>query len=322
MRLIAEFCQNHNGDFEVLRRMVDAAAEGGATHGKIQSIFADDISFRERFEEGKTRADGVVEAIRRPYQAEYDRLKKLELTYEQHFRFGEACRAAGLEPMTTAFTLTAVPHVTELGWRTVKIASYDCASLPLIAALADRFDEIVLSTGASRDDEIETAAGYLNARKKKFSFLHCVTIYPTPLSEMHLSRLDYLRELCPSVGLSDHSLVVRDGVKASLAAIYLGAEVVERHFTVLPEDRTRDGRISIRKEHLRQIMDFSRLSKDEQKQTLETEVPEFSAMIGSRTRTLSHDEMLNRDYYRGRFCNKVGDRQIFNWEDAARAILA
>jgi N,N'-diacetyllegionaminate synthase len=249
VRLIAEFCQNHNGDFDTLRRMIDAAAEGGATHGKIQTIFAKDVSFRPEFEEGAVAADGRVLTIKRPAQAEMNRLRPLELSYEEHRKFGDACKAAGLKPLTTAFTLTAIPFIRDLGWKTIKVASYDCGSVPLMGALADNFDDIIISTGSSYDPEIEATAALLNARKQRFSLLHCVTIYPTPLNEMNLARMEYLRHFTPSVGLSDHSLVSRDGVKAALAAIHLGAEVIERHFTILPPEASRDGKVSIALRH-------------------------------------------------------------------------
>lgn len=321
MLLIAEFCQNHNGDFDTLRRMIDAAAEGGATHGKIQTIFADDVSFRPEFETGETAPDGRTLTIKRPCQAEMDRLRPLELSYEQHRKFGDACNSAGIAPLTTAFNLSTVPFIRELGWKAIKIASYDCGSLPLIQAVADNFSEVIVSTGATYDEEIAAAAAALNERKKSFSLLHCVTIYPTPLNEMNLARMEYLRQFTPSVGLSDHSLVARDGVKAALAAIHLGASVIERHFTILPPEASRDGKVSVTKEHLRQINDFAGLSKADQAQYLKENVPEFASMIGAARRELSHDELLNRAYYRGRFSNKIAGRQIFNWErDAALAL--
>jgi N,N'-diacetyllegionaminate synthase len=318
LRLIAEFCQNHNGDFDILRRMIDEAAQGGATHAKMQTIFADDLSFRPEFENGATDADGRIRVIKRPYQPEYQRLKSLELSYQQHRAFVEECRGAGIEPLTTAFTLTCIPHIRDLGWRAVKVASYDCGSPPLLEALAAEFDEIIVSTGASYDDEVEAAAALLRRSGRRFTMLHCVTIYPTPLAEMNLARIAWLRRLSPSVGLSDHSLVSRDGIKSALAAIHLGADTVERHFTVLPEDKTRDGKVSIRKEHLAEMRRFAGLGHDEQRAYLKRAVPEFAAMIGNERRPLGHDELLNRAYYRGRFCNKIDGRQVFNWEDAAR----
>lgn len=319
-KLIAEFCQNHNGDFDILRRMVDEAAEGGATHGKIQTIFADDLSFRPEFEVGVTSEDGTVLAMRRPYQSEYDRLKSLELTYEEHRRFVDLCREARIEPLTTAFNLTTIPHIAELGWESVKVASYDCGSLPLLEALTTRFSEIIISTGASKDREIESAAALLTRSGRDFTMLHCVTIYPTPLPMMNLRRLQWLGRLSPSVGLSDHSLVARDQVKSAIAAIYLGADAIERHFTVLPANSTRDGKVSITQEHLREIIAFAQMDQVLREAYVRTHVPDLEAMMGSESRSLNAEEMLNRAYYRGRFCNMVEGRQIFNWEEEARQI--
>lgn len=320
MKIIAEFCQNHNGRFDILKQMIGEAAEGGATHAKIQTIFADDLSFRPEFEEGSIDNNGHVKIIKRPYQAEYDRLKGLELSYEQHRLFVEECRAAGMEPLTTAFNLTSIPGIRDLGWRSVKVASYDCGSIPLIEALADNFDELIVSTGASYDKEIEDTAKLLNARGTKYTMLHCVTIYPTPLDAMHLNRIAYLRELTPSVGLSDHSLTARDGVKADLVAIHMGADTIERHFTVLPADQTRDGKVSITKDHLRQMADFAAMDHAAQEAYLAEYVPDRAVMMGQRSRPLSDAEMLNRAYFRGRFCNKVDGRQVFNWNPEARQL--
>ncbi len=322
MKIIAEFCQNHNGRFDILKQMIGEAAEGGATHAKIQTIFADDLSFRPEFEEGSIDNNGHVKVIKRPYRAEYDRLKGLELSYEQHRLFVEECRAAGMEPLTTAFNLTCIPGIRDLGWRSVKVASYDCGSIPLIEALADNFDELIVSTGASYDKEIEDTAKLLNARGTKYTMLHCVTIYPTPLEAMHLNRIAYLRELTPSVGLSDHSLTAKDGVKADLVAIHMGADTIERHFTVLPADQTRDGKVSITKDHLRQMADFVAMDHAAQEAYLAEYVPDRAVMMGQRSRPLSDAEMLNRAYFRGRFCNKVDGRQVFNWDPEVRQLLS
>lgn len=321
MKLIAEFCQNHNGSMDILKQMIWEAAEGGATHGKIQTIFADDLSYREEFERGCDDANGNVLIIKRPYQPEYARLKGLELSFDQHEQFIRECERAGLIPLTTAFNLTCIPEIRDLGWRSVKVASYDCGSTPLIEALAATFDELIVSTGASYDEEIENTARLLKARGVRHTLLHCVTIYPTPIDAMHLNRLDYLRELSPSVGLSDHSLTSRDGVKADLVAIHCGADTIERHFTVLHPDQTRDGKVSINKKHLRQIVEFAAMDRSAQESYILEHIPDYGVMMGQRSRSLTHPEMLNRAYYRGRFCNKRNGRQIFNWEPEARGLV-
>ena len=104
MKFIAEFCQNHNGDFEILKDMIHEAHEAGADYAKIQTIFADMLSYRDRFENGLTK-NGIIKSIKRPYQEEYDRLKNLEISYELQSEFVDICKKVGIKPLTTAFTL-------------------------------------------------------------------------------------------------------------------------------------------------------------------------------------------------------------------------
>lgn len=315
VKVIAEFCQNHNGDPVILQEMIHQAAENGAAYAKIQTIFAEDVTYRERFESGLMEGD-KVKVIKRPYAAEVERIKKLELSFEQQERFILDCRKCGIEPLTTCFTRASVARLATMGWDTIKVASYDCASLPLLFDLAQKFKRLIVSTGASYDAEIESAAAVLKKHGAEFAFLHCVTLYPTPLSELHLNRMNYLRSLTPHVGLSSHPLTVRDGVKPDLAAIYLGAAYVERHFTVLDPDKSRDGPVSIRPEHLREIVQFSKLTKEDQKQYIAEHVPEFGSMLGLERRPLSDAELLNRDYYRGRFATHVNGKPLYNWEES------
>lgn len=315
--VIAEFCQNHNGDLNLLKEMVWAAAEAGATYAKVQSMLADELTFRERFEQGRGAGDRVT-AIKRPYQPEYERLKPMDLSNEAHYMFAEECRRAGIKPLTTVFTRARLPFVASLGWEAIKVASYDCASFPMILELRDALARgqcrhLFISTGATYDEEIETTAQLLKGYS--FTYLHAVTIYPTPLDQLHLARLAYLRRFTPSVGFSDHTLVARDGIKAAIAAMSLGADVVERHFTILPPEATKDGPVSIRPELLKQLVDFSKRGILELQEYACQEIPEYSAMVGQARQGLTPAEELNRDYYRGRFASRVGDQVVYNWEE-------
>jgi N,N'-diacetyllegionaminate synthase len=310
--IIAELCQNHNGDLSLMKEMVWAAAEAGATYAKVQSMLADDLSFRERFEEGRWEGERQV-TIKRPYRAEYERLKPMDLSDEAHGLFVEECRKAGIQPLTTIFSRSRIPFVASLGMEAVKVASYDCGSLPMLRELRQCFPYLIVSTGATLDDEIEAAAEVL--RGQRFSLLHAVTIYPTPLDELHLKRMAYLRQLTPSVGLSDHTLVARDGIKASVVAMSLGADVIERHFTLLAVDKTRDGPVSIHPAELKELVELSRLGEPELKEYVMREIPEYPRMIGVEHRPLSDVELLNRDYYRGRFASRVGGEMVYNWEE-------
>ena len=238
-KLIVELCQNHNGDRELFGQMIKTAAENGADYIKMQSIFSDDVTKRERFEEGVTFADGTVKVVKRPYDAEKARLAKLNLSLDDHLFFIEKCKEFGVIPLTTIFSRHTIPLIASLPWpvRVVKVASYDCASFPMLRELAEHFDELIVSTGATYDEEVREAARILQSLDKKFAFLHCVTSYPNSVEIANLSRMEWLREFTGTVGWSDHTSVERDGIKAAKVAIMFGADYVERHFTILEKER-------------------------------------------------------------------------------------
>jgi len=311
--IIAELCQNHLGDRETMRKMIQAAADAGADYVKTQTIRAEFLAHRPRFDEGVIE-NGITKVIKRPYQAEYERLSLLDIDMDDHRWFIEQCHEAGVKAMTTVFTRGVVDELAAMDWDAVKVASYDCASFPLLNDLKSSFKKLFVSTGATYDGEIEKAAGILKG--SDFTFLHCVTIYPTPLDKLDLSRIDYLRQFSPTVGFSDHTLVSRDGIKAAAAAFHYGAEVVERHFTILEADQTKDGPVSITPALLKELAGIARMGQEELKEYIDTKVPEFETMIGSSRRELSAEELLNRDYYRGRFATKTPDEKIiYNWEE-------
>lgn len=311
-KIIAEFCQNHKGDLSILKEMIWAAAECGADYAKIQTIRADELTYREPFEHG-LEENGIIKIIKRPYQPEYERLKPMELNEEDHIWFIEECNRAGIKPLTTVFTRASIPFLTRLPWREIKVASYDCASYPLLHELKRYFAHLYISTGATYDSEIEGAARILN--EHSFTFLHCITIYPTPLEQVHLARMDYLRQFTPSVGFSDHTLVTRDGIKAAVVAISLGADVVERHFTILAADATKDGPVSVTPKLLQELVTFAKMPVEAVQEYVHKGIPEAKIMLGEKKRELTHAELLNRDYYRGRFASRVGNKYIYNWEE-------
>ena len=320
VKLIAELCQNHLGDFERVKEMVGRAVEAGATHVKIQHIYTDNLTFRPQFEEGLQR-DGKTYAIKRPFQPEYERLKGLELEAEQCREFVENVKANGAIPLTTCFARGSIDAIKEQGFKAVKVASYDCPSYQMLRELSAEFDELIVSTGASFPEEIARAAEVLKEHGN-YCLLHCVTIYPTPLDELHLSRIEWLKQYSKVVGFSDHSLVARDGLLASKAALALNAEVIERHFTILNADQSKDGPVSINPDQLKELARFAGLSKAEQKAELEETSPGLLGKVaGDPTRELSSEELLNRDYYRGRFAtprkkgSHLASEMIFNWEE-------
>jgi N,N'-diacetyllegionaminate synthase len=315
--LIAECCQNHGGDRATLGRMVDEAAAAGADLVKIQAIRSVDLVRRERFEEDAVDAEGERIAILRPYEAERQRLAGLDLTEDDEQYFVERCLAAGVAPMITLFTRFVADHYRAMGFTWAKIASYDCRSVPLLREVAASFPDVVVSTGATFDEEIEQAVGVF--APGQLSLLHAVTIYPTGLEDLHLARMEWLRTLCPQVGFSDHTAPAPTGLRASKLALALGADLVERHFTVLPPDATRDGPVSIDPTGLAELRRFADLPREEQMAELTEEWPGWEQGLGQQRRALTQVELANRDYYSGRFAARVGERIVDNWVEEPAA---
>ena len=157
--------------------------------------------------------------------------------------------------------------------------------------------------------------------KVNYSILHCITQYPTPLESMNLNRIKWLSQFTDEVGFSDHSNVSKHGMIAAKAAVMSGAEVVERHFTILDQSETKDGPVSIKKEEIKDLQNFSKLSRKDQLDHLVECMPEWKTMLGLAQRKLSNSELLNRDYYRGRFASpryeqaNNASEMVFNWEE-------
>lgn len=299
----------------MLRDLIWAAKENGADIIKGQIIFSEDLAPRERFDEGFVEHNGVIKTIKRPYEAEVQRLRELDLKEDDYSFFIEESKRAGITPMLAVFSRNRIPLVASLDNELVKVASYDCASYPMLKELAGNFNKLIVSTGATFDEEIRQAAQVLKENNKPFAFLHCVTSYPNTLAMANLARIEWLRQFTQEVGWSDHTLVARDGIKAAKVALMLGADYIERHFTILSTDKTKDGPVSITPELLKELSAFVKLSKDEQRTAVEKEIPEWRIMLGQPTREMTHTEMLNRDYYRGRFASFVNGEWIYNWDD-------
>ncbi|MDP7367706.1 MAG: N-acetylneuraminate synthase family protein [Candidatus Pacebacteria bacterium] len=316
-KIIVEICQNHSGDRKQLEEMIAQAARNGADIVKIQSIYSSDLTKRDRFEEGIIDEKGEQISIKRPYKDEFDRLSKLDLTMDDEAFFIEKCKKYNVTPMTTIFARHRIKEVAALNWpkKIVKVASYDCASLPMLRELAEHFNHFIISTGATYDSEIKNTAKLMKDLGKKFTFLHCVTSYPNTLDMANLSRMEWLRQFAPEVGWSDHTLVERDGIVAAKVAIMLGADFIERHFTILGPKDTKDGPVSITPALLKELSDFRKLSKKEQEKNIEKEYPNWKILLGAPTREMTETELLNRDYYRGRFASPTNDGWIDNWEE-------
>lgn len=313
-KIIAELCQNHNGDIKILQEMVHAASEAGANYAKIQSIDSSELTHRIRFDDGLIEG-GKIKVIKRPFKAEYDRLKRLDLDEKQHQLFLEYCKKYKIEPMTTIFSLSKVNMVEKLGFKMIKISSFDCASHRLIEDISKKnFDHIIVSTGATFNAEIKKTSSILKNTQKKYTMLHCVSIYPTTLENANLLRINYLKKINPNVGLSDHSNpdIYKNIIPAM--GMYLGTELIEKHFTILDKDKTKDGPVSANPKQLEELVNLTKLDKKKLMEYVEENTTDYKILLGQENRDMTSTELLNRDYYQGRFASKDSNgNYVYNW---------
>ena len=156
VKLIAEFCQNHNGNYDLLAKMVESAAKSGATYGKMQMIYADTLAFRPEFEEGLVQ-NGVVKAIKRPYLLEKNRLKKLELDVSAHQELISYCQEKNIMFLSSPFDNCSVNLLNDLGLQIFKIPSGEITNLPYLRHIGSLCKKVILSTGMSNLGDIEKA---------------------------------------------------------------------------------------------------------------------------------------------------------------------
>jgi sialic acid synthase SpsE len=318
INLIAELCQNHLGDLSILEEMVHAAKENGANFVKIQSMRSKDLNFRQRFEKGLIEG-GKIKSIKRPFRNELQRLSKLDLKSGEHFKFLDICKKYKIQPMTTIFTRNRINLIKKMKLEYLKISSFDCSSLALIKDIVTSMkSKIIVSTGGAYDREIMKTVSFLNKIKKKFILLHCISIYPTTPEVANLSRIKFLKQFSSEVGFSDHSNPDLFSYDLSALSTTIGSTWIERHFTILKKDLTKDGVVSVNPKQLNelrkaidlpdnQILHYMRKKYGEKK---------LRNIFGFKSRELTDEEMLNRDYYQGRFVSRTKNGKVsYNWDE-------
>jgi N,N'-diacetyllegionaminate synthase len=224
--IIAEAGVNHNGSMNTAKKLIDAAAEAGVDYVKFQTFKADKMV---------TKA-----ASRATYQdtntgdqdSQFDMLKKLEISEEMHLELIHYCESKNIKFLSTAFDLESLVFLKSLGLELAKIPSGEITNLPYLRAMAKLFPEIILSTGMANMDEIKAAFRVLTengTKQENITILHCNTEYPTPMGDVNLKAMLHIKkEFGVEIGYSDHTL----GIEVPIAAVALGAKVIEKHFTL------------------------------------------------------------------------------------------
>ena len=316
VNLIAELCQNHLGDISIVEEMIHAAKENGADYAKIQSMQSKDLNYRERFEKGLIEG-GLIKCKKRPFNQEYQRLKNLDLTYDDHFKFLELCKKYKIKPMTTIFTRNRINLIKKMNLEYLKISSFDCSSHAMIEDIISKVkSNIIVSTGGAYDSEIMNTVNILKKAKRKFTLLHCISIYPTTPEVASLLRIKFLKKLSNSVGFSDQSNPDIYSYDLSAMSKTLGATWIERHFTILKKNTTKDGIVSVNPSQLKELRKVIDLPNSQILKYLKKKYKSnLNKILGSTDRELTNEEILNRDYYKGRFVSKTKSSKIaYNWD--------
>jgi N-acetylneuraminate synthase/N,N'-diacetyllegionaminate synthase len=231
--IIAEAGVNHNGDINIAKQLIDVAADAGVDYVKFQTFIAKNL-----VSEDAQKADYQIDNTGKKEESQFIMLKKLELSEADHHELIAYCKLKGVKFLSTAFDLESVDLLTELGIDLFKVPSGEITNKPYLQKLASKQKPIILSTGMANKKEIQDAVDVLKEagiEKNNIQILHCNTEYPTPMQDVNLlAMLDIKKTFGVEVGYSDHTL----GIEVPIAAVALGAVVIEKHFTI---DRSLEG---------------------------------------------------------------------------------
>ena len=247
--LIAEAGVNHNGSIELAKKLIDAAVMAGADAVKFQSFVASSIVTA-----GASKAEYQITNTGSK-ESQLEMLKKLELSHSQQRELHQYCQRSGIQFLSTPFDNASLNFLTaDLGLETIKVGSGELTNAPFLFEVARLAKNIILSTGMSTIDEVADALGVIafvmtdsknpsvssfksalassegrKAVTSKVTLLHCTTDYPTVPSDVNLQAMSTLREKFDcQVGFSDHSV----GIHLAVAAVAMGATVIEKHLTI------------------------------------------------------------------------------------------
>jgi N,N'-diacetyllegionaminate synthase len=223
--IIAEAGVNHNGDIKIAKKLIDVAAEAGVDYVKFQTFKASKLVSNKA-----QKADYQIGNGGNSDESQLEMLQKLELSKADHYLLLDYCKQKKVNFFSTAFDLDSLDFLKEIGLKLFKIPSGEITNLPYLEKVAQIAEEIIISTGMSTLDEIEEAVVVLKGiSNAKITILHCNTEYPTPFSDVNLLAMNTIRnKFNVAVGYSDHTL----GIEVPIAAVALGASVIEKHFTL------------------------------------------------------------------------------------------
>lgn len=230
--IIAEAGVNHNGDLAMARQLIDVAADAGVDFVKFQTFSAErQVTYTAAKAQYQQTRTGNTES-------QYAMLKRLELSVDAHCELIDYCLHKNVHFFSTGFDIQSIELLLKLGQKIIKIPSGEITNLPYLRFIGQQGMEVILSTGMSTMQEISDALKVLEdsgTRRAQITVLHCTTEYPAPFEEINLRAMQTISQAFNvKIGYSDHSV----GIEVPIAAVAMGARVIEKHFTL---DRTLPG---------------------------------------------------------------------------------
>lgn len=230
--IIAEAGVNHNGSLDNALKLIDVAADAGVDIVKFQTFKANNLVTKSaKMAEYQKNNIGSEES-------QYEMLKKLELSFDDHYELVNHCQTRSIRFLSTAFDFDSLDFLKTLKMGLWKIPSGEITNLPYIEQIGRYGDPVILSTGMADLDEVQQAVDVLinvGMSRNKISVLHCNTEYPTPMADVNLNAMKEMgKVLNVEYGYSDHTM----GIEIPIAAVALGARIIEKHFTL---DRNMSG---------------------------------------------------------------------------------
>ena len=224
--IIAEAGVNHNGSIDTAKKMIDVAATAGADLVKFQTFKAETLVTQsaDKAEYQKNLTDAS--------ESQFEMIKKLELDHVAHEELIQYCKQKNIQFLSTAFDHDSIDFLAEMNIPFYKIPSGEITNLPYLRHVASKGKPVFMSTGMSTLEEVRVAMDVLleaGVKKDDINILHCNTEYPTPVEDVNLrAMLTIEKKLGVKVGYSDHTL----GIEVAVAAVALGASVIEKHYTL------------------------------------------------------------------------------------------
>ena len=250
--VIAEAGVNHNGDIEIAKKLIDVACEAGADAVKFQTFKAEKLvskyGQKAFYQKNATPVD----------ESQFDMLKKLELSQQDHDILVVYSRQGGIQFLSSAFDIESIDLLAKYNLPFWKIASGEITDLRSLRKIGSYAGQILLSTGMADLEEIEAALkvlGDAGTPLENIIVLHCNTAYPTPIEDANLKALSTISKTFDvRVGYSDHTL----GIEASIAAVAMGAIVIEKHFTLDKSMSGPDHKASLEPDELKKMINAIR----------------------------------------------------------------